>query len=155
MLDDPKRFDPADLWGVVTREKPTSVTIVGDSFAKPMVRELADAGARYDLSSLLLIASSGVMWSEETKQALLAANPKLMLIDSFSSSEAVGMGMSVTTAKGAVQTARFPARRQHAPLRRDAASRSRRRPASRASSASAVRSPSATTRTKPRARAPS
>jgi acyl-CoA synthetase (AMP-forming)/AMP-acid ligase II len=76
MLDDPKRFDPADLWGVVTREKPTSITIVGDSFAKPMVRELAAGGARYDFSSVKLIASSGVMWSEETKQALLAANPQ-------------------------------------------------------------------------------
>ena len=30
-----------------------------------------------------------------------------MLVDSFSSSEAVGMGMSITTAAGAVQTARF------------------------------------------------
>jgi fatty-acyl-CoA synthase len=107
MLDDPKRFDPADLWGVVTREKPTSVTIVGDSFAKPMVRELEAAPGRYDLSSLLLIASSGVMWSEETKQALLAANPKLMLYDSFSSSEAVGMGISLTTAAGPARTARF------------------------------------------------
>jgi len=107
MLDDPKRFDPADLWGVVTREKPTSVTIVGDSFAKPMVRELESAPGRYDLSSLMLIASSGVMWSEETKQALLAANPKLMLYDSFSSSEAVGMGISLTTAAGPARTARF------------------------------------------------
>ncbi len=107
MLDDPKRFDPADLWGVVTRESPTSVTIVGDSFAKPMVRELGSPDARYDISSLKLIMSSGVMWSEESKQALLAVNPQLMLIDSFSSSEAVGMGMSVTTATGAVQTARF------------------------------------------------
>ena len=107
MLDDPKRFDAADLWRTVTREKPTSVTIVGDSFAKPMVRELAAGGGKYDLSSLKLIASSGVMWSEETKQALLAANPRLMLIDSFSSSEAVGMGMSVTTAAGPVKTARF------------------------------------------------
>jgi fatty-acyl-CoA synthase len=107
LLDDPKRFDPADLWGVVTRERPISITIVGDSFARPMVRELADAGARYDLSSLKLIASSGVMWSEATKQALLAANPQLLLIDSFSSSEAVGMGMSVTTAAGVVRTARF------------------------------------------------
>ena len=51
MLDDPKRFDPADLWGVVTREKPTAVTIVGDSFAKPMVRELA--GRRRALRPLL------------------------------------------------------------------------------------------------------
>ena len=107
MLDDPRRFDPADLWGIVTREKPTSVTIVGDSFAKPMVRELAAAPGRYDISSLMLIASSGVMWSEETKQALLAANPKLLLYDSFSSSEAVGMGISLTTAAGPARTARF------------------------------------------------
>jgi fatty-acyl-CoA synthase len=107
MLDDPRRFEAADLWGVVTRERPNSIAIVGDSFAKPMIRELECAGARYDLSSLLMIASAGVMWSEESKQALLAANPKLMLIDSFSSSEAVGMGRSITTATGSVQTARF------------------------------------------------
>ena len=107
MLDDPKRFDPADLWGVVTREKPTAITIVGDSFAKPMVRELESAGGRYDFSSVKLIASSGVMWSEETKQALLAANSQMILYDSFSSSEAVGMGISLTTAAGAVRTARF------------------------------------------------
>ncbi|HEY8156342.1 MAG TPA: AMP-binding protein [Myxococcota bacterium] len=107
MLDDPKRFDPADLWGVVTREKPTSITIVGDSFAKPMVQELKSGGGRYDFSSVRLIASSGVMWSEETKQALLAANPQALLYDSFSSSEAVGMGISLTTAAGAVKTARF------------------------------------------------
>jgi fatty-acyl-CoA synthase len=107
MLDDPKRFDPADLWGVVTREKPTAITIVGDSFAKPMVRELETGGARYDFSSVRLIASSGVMWSEETKQALLAANPQALMYDSFSSSEAVGMGISLTTAAGSVQTARF------------------------------------------------
>jgi fatty-acyl-CoA synthase len=107
MLDDPKRFDAADLWGVVTREHASSIAIVGDSFAKPMIRELARAGARYDLSSLLMIASAGVMWSEESKQALLAAHPKLMLIDSFSSSEAIGMGRSITTATGSVQTARF------------------------------------------------
>jgi fatty-acyl-CoA synthase len=72
-----------------------------------MVRELEAAGGRYDLSSIRLIASSGVMWSEETKQALLEANPQLTLVDSFSSSEAVGMGMSITTAGGSVRTARF------------------------------------------------
>jgi fatty-acyl-CoA synthase len=107
LLDDPKRFDPADLWGVVTREKPNAVTIVGDSFAKPMLRELETNAGRYDVSSLRLIASSGVMWCEETKQGLLKANPQLVLYDSFSSSEAVGMGLSLTTAAGTVQTARF------------------------------------------------
>jgi len=107
LLDEPKHFDPADLWRMVTREKPTAITIVGDSFAKPMLRELEANAARYDVSSLRLIASSGVMWSEETKRALLEANPQTLLYDSFSSSEAVGMGISLTNASGAVQTARF------------------------------------------------
>jgi fatty-acyl-CoA synthase len=107
LLDNPKRFDAAELFAVVEREKATAVTIVGDSFGKPMLREL-DTGARtYDLSSLMMISSSGVMWSQETKAGLLKHAPQLMLIDSFSSSEAVGMGLSITTAAGAVQTGKF------------------------------------------------
>jgi len=107
LLDNPKRFDAAELFAVVEREKPTAVTIVGDSFAKPMLRELEQARRPYDLSSLLMISSSGVMWSQETKQGLLQHAPQLMLIDSFSSSEAVGMGLSITTADGVTQTGKF------------------------------------------------
>jgi acyl-CoA synthetase (AMP-forming)/AMP-acid ligase II len=54
-----------------------------------------------------MMASSGVIWSQETKQALLKANPTMILVDSFSSSEALGMGMSVTTAAGPAKTAKF------------------------------------------------
>lgn len=107
LLDNPKRFDAHELWQLVERERPTSITIVGDSFAKPMVRALGEAPRPYDLSSLNIISSSGVMWSQETKQALLAAAPQLMLVDSFSSSEALGMGLSITTAAGVVQTGTF------------------------------------------------
>ncbi len=38
------------------------------------------------------------MWSEETKQGLLAPPPGMMLVDAFSSSEALGMGASVSSA---------------------------------------------------------
>jgi len=107
MLDDPKTFDAAQLWEVVARTKPTAITIVGDSFAKPMLRALAELDGRYDLSSVGMIASSGVMWSQETKQALLTHNPYMMLIDAFSSSEAIGMGMSITTKDGPSSTAKF------------------------------------------------
>jgi len=107
MLDDPKAFDAGQLWEVVERTKPTAITIVGDSFAKPMLRALESAPRRYDLSSVNMIASSGVMWSQETKQGLLAHVPQAMLVDAFSSSEAVGMGLSITTSAGAVQTAKF------------------------------------------------
>jgi fatty-acyl-CoA synthase len=106
LLPDPRRFDAAALWSTVERDRANAISIVGDSFAKPMLRELR-SGRRYDLSSLRMIASSGVMWSQETKQGLIEAHPALALVDSLGSSEALGMGISVTTAAGVVETARF------------------------------------------------
>ena len=47
------------------------------------------------------------MWSQENKHALLRFLPQAMLTDAFSSSEAVGMGLSVSTAAGESQTAAF------------------------------------------------
>jgi fatty-acyl-CoA synthase len=106
LLPDPRHFDAAALWAEVERARANAISIVGDSFAKPMLRELG-SGRRYDLSSLRMIASSGVMWSEETKRGLLEAHPQLALVDSLGSSEALGMGLSITTAAGVVETARF------------------------------------------------
>ncbi|HVN83551.1 MAG TPA: AMP-binding protein [Candidatus Binatia bacterium] len=107
MLDDPKSFSASQLWEVVDRTKPTAITIVGDSFARPMLEALDRPQRSYDLSSVRMIASSGVMWSQETKQGLIKHLPQTMLVDAFSSSEAVGMGVAVTTAAGAVSTAKF------------------------------------------------
>jgi fatty-acyl-CoA synthase len=107
LLDNSKRFDPAELWRIVERERATSITIVGDSFAKPMLRELEKGERQYDLSSIMFISSSGVMWSEEVKQGLIKYLPQALLIDAFSSSEALGMGMSITTAAGSIQTGKF------------------------------------------------
>jgi len=107
LLDDPKKFDADQLWGTVEKHRSTAVTIVGDSFAKPLLRALDAAPGKYDLSSLMMIASSGVMWSRESKEGLLKHIPQAMLVDAFSSSEAIGMGLSITTAAGAVETAKF------------------------------------------------
>jgi acyl-CoA synthetase (AMP-forming)/AMP-acid ligase II len=107
LLDDPKTFDAAQLWEIVERTKATSVTIVGDSFAKPMLRALEEAKRSYDLSSVVIVLSSGVMWSQEVKQGLLKFNENMMLVDAFSSSEAVAMGLSITSKAGASSTAKF------------------------------------------------
>jgi fatty-acyl-CoA synthase len=107
LLEDPHHFSPRLLWETIERERPTALTIVGDSFARPMLRELRDGGRSYDLGSLRLISSSGVIWSEEAKQGLLDHMPEATLIDSFSSSEAIGMGASITSAKGVVRTGKF------------------------------------------------
>jgi fatty-acyl-CoA synthase len=55
----------------------------------------------------MAMTSSGVMWSEETKQGLLGHNPDMFLMDAFSSSEALGMGQSVSGGGSAATTATF------------------------------------------------
>ena len=98
-------FDADELWDAVERHRVEQVVIVGDAFAKPMVRALESR--RRDLTCLLSIVSSGTMWSTEVKLALLSHLPQATLLDSFGASEAVGFGLSVMTAGGAVQTAKF------------------------------------------------
>jgi fatty-acyl-CoA synthase len=56
---------------------------------------------------MLAIISSGVMWSEETKQGLLKHHAGMLLVDAFSSSEALGMGQSVSSGGGTTKTAKF------------------------------------------------
>ena len=69
------------------------LAIVGDPFARPMLAALEANPGRWDLSSLAGIISSGAMWSEQVKAGLLAQHPAMLLIDAFSSSEALGMGV--------------------------------------------------------------
>jgi fatty-acyl-CoA synthase len=74
-----------------------------------MLRALdeADAQARpYDISSLGLIVSSGVMWSAEVKEKLVARG-NMFLLDSLGSSEAVGMANSMSGPGAAAATAHF------------------------------------------------
>ena len=100
-------LDPVELWEQVAAHRVTQIIIVGDAFAKPMLRALDENPGRFDTSSVGVILSSGVMWSTEVKQALLRHIPQVSLADSFGASEAVGFGLSVMTAEGSVETARF------------------------------------------------
>jgi 3-oxocholest-4-en-26-oate---CoA ligase len=47
------------------------------------------------------------MWSESIKEELLAHHPGMLLADAFSSSEAIGMGTSVSGSTNAAATAKF------------------------------------------------
>ena len=101
-------LDPHLIWSEVERNGCTSVTIVGDAFAKPMLDALDDAAKRgnpYGLSSLGSIVSSGVMWSTEVKEGLLAHHD-MRLVDAMGSTEG-GIGSSVASREEHTQTARF------------------------------------------------
>ena len=100
-------FDAEELLVAIDRHKPQSMAIVGDSFAKPILNALNASPGKYDLSSMVGIISSGVMWSVEVKRGLLEHMPNAVLNDAFSSSEALGMGASVMIKGMEVQTAKF------------------------------------------------
>jgi len=102
-----RTFDAAELLDTIQAHKVNVLAVVGDAFCKPMLRALDAEPDRWDISSLIAIVSSGVMWSEETKQGLLRHHGGMILSDNFSSSEALGMGASVSSAGGTSQTAKF------------------------------------------------
>jgi 3-oxocholest-4-en-26-oate---CoA ligase len=94
-----RHFDPMHLLDTIARDRVNSISIVGDAFAKPILRALDAEPDRWDMSSLRVIVSSGVMWSADTKAGLLRHNARLIMIDSLGSSEAIGMASSTTTAE--------------------------------------------------------
>jgi 3-oxocholest-4-en-26-oate---CoA ligase len=102
-----RRFDVIELLDTIERERVKSMAIVGDAFARPVLRELDAAPDRWDISSLRIISSSGVVWSAATKEGLLRHNSRLILADSLGSSEAIGMAQSVTTGASRTSTAKF------------------------------------------------
>jgi len=102
-----RNFDAVELLDTIEREGVNSLAIVGDAFAKPIVRALDAEPGKWDLTSLVGVVSSGVMWSQETKTRLLEHHPGMVLMDAFSSSEALGMGSSISAAGSAAETAKF------------------------------------------------
>lgn len=106
-----RSFDAAEFLDTVQNYEVNSTSIVGDAFAKPILRALDAEPDRWDTSSLRVIVSSGVMWSKETKDGLLRHNPRLILVDALGSSEAIGMATNTTTSDSAnsagAETAKF------------------------------------------------
>ena len=101
-------FDPDQMWTQVEDTGTTNIVIVGDAFAKPMLDALdraEESGKPYDLNSVKVIISSGVMWSEEIKNGLLRHHD-MMLMDTMGSTEG-GMGSSVSTRDNPPKTAKF------------------------------------------------
>ncbi len=101
-------FDANQMWTQVEHTQTSNIVIVGDAFAKPMLDALNNAnnqGKPYDLSSVKVIISSGVMWSEEVKNGLLEHHD-MQLMDTMGSTEG-GMGSSVSTRDNPPKTAKF------------------------------------------------
>ena len=109
VLTESRHFDPNEVWDAIDHERVTTLTIVGDPFARPLLKALDTNGGR-DLSSLRFISSSGAMFSTEIKRGLLEHIPGAAIIDLIGASEGT-MGVAVATLDNPGTTARFaPAR---------------------------------------------
>ncbi len=104
-----RSLDADEVLRTVQNEGVTNMTIVGDAFAKPIIRALdgaVAAGRPYDLSGLRMIISSGVMWTAEVKEQLLDRIEQVVLVDAIGSSEG-SMGTSISMKGIPPSTAKF------------------------------------------------
>jgi acyl-CoA synthetase (AMP-forming)/AMP-acid ligase II len=104
-----RTLDAHEVLRTAQARKATSLVIVGDAFAKPLVAAIDEAAARgepYDLSSVNVILSSGVMWTAEVKQQLLDRIPQVVLFDAIGSTEG-SMGNQMSNRDAATETAKF------------------------------------------------
>jgi fatty-acyl-CoA synthase len=104
-----RTLDAHEVLRTAQARRATSLVIVGDAFAKPLVAafdEAADRGEPYDLSSVGVILSSGVMWTAEVKQQLLDRIPQVLLFDAIGSTEG-SMGNQMSMRGGPTETAKF------------------------------------------------
>lgn len=104
-----RSLDPHEVLSVTQNERATNLVIVGDSFAKPLIRALDEAterGAPYDTSSVKLIISSGVMWTAEVKEQMLDRIEQAILLDAIGSTEGT-MGMQISMRGLPIETAKF------------------------------------------------
>jgi acyl-CoA synthetase (AMP-forming)/AMP-acid ligase II len=101
-----RSLDPVELWSAVERDRVNLVVVVGDAFAKPLLRTLDENPGRWELSCLKLMVSSGTMFSLEVKQGLIGHLPGLAIVDVLGATEG-GMGQSTVRAGATAETARF------------------------------------------------
>ncbi|MCO5312848.1 MAG: AMP-binding protein [Microthrixaceae bacterium] len=88
--DHPEHFDAADVLDCVERHRVTSLLIVGDSFARPLLDQLEAsrrAGRPRDMSSLRHLLSGGAVLSPHVKAELLGALDGVTIVDVLGSSE--------------------------------------------------------------------
>ena len=100
-------FDPADAATTCQREGCDYAVIVGDAFARPILKAL-DAGIG-SIATLNVMISSGTMWSPEVKAGLLGHAPGMMIVDSLGSSEGLGLGAAAQTKDNAGAPTKFMA----------------------------------------------
>ena len=101
------RFDPADIADTAERHRVTSLLIVGDAFARPLVDELSQR--RRDLSALRHVLTGGAILSPAVQADLLSLLPEIRIVDVLGSSETGRQAVADTSGTSPDGAGRFRA----------------------------------------------
>ncbi len=105
-------FDPEDVLSTVERTAATSLLLVGDPMARPLLDQLAQekiAGRVRDLSSLRHLLSGGAVLSEGVQAQLLEYLPQISIVDVLGSTEAGRQGVARRSAVNSTSSGFTPA----------------------------------------------
>ena len=83
-------FDAKRILSLVAEEEVSTISLVGDAMAIPLVEELRTGN--YDMSNLAVIASAGAILSGSVQDEIEALLPDVMVINSFGTSESGDLG---------------------------------------------------------------
>jgi acyl-CoA synthetase (AMP-forming)/AMP-acid ligase II len=103
--DEPSRLDADDILATAAREGVTSLLIVGDAFARPLVDALRTG--RHDVSRLRHLLTGGAILSAPVKAELLELVPGLKIVDVLGSSETGRQGTQVSDRGSGASTGTF------------------------------------------------
>ena len=92
------QFDAANTWHLIEREQINTVFIVGDAMARPMIEAYQAMATKPDTSSLIVLASSGALFSASIKDQFFECFPNLLIVDSIGASEVGGQGVALVQA---------------------------------------------------------
>ncbi len=87
----PGSFDPVEVWRTVEREKVSTLIMVGDAMARPLI-DAWEAHGPFDVSSMYAVGSGGAPLTIGLKERLHELLPNAMITDGFGSSETGAQG---------------------------------------------------------------
>lgn len=105
MQDTTDRLDPADVLDTCERHEVSSLLIVGDAFARPLLDE--QRRQPRNLSSLRFLLTGGAILSPSVRHEILELLPEVRIVDVLGSSESGRQAVSQTSAGDQVGPSRF------------------------------------------------
>jgi fatty-acyl-CoA synthase len=109
VLLESRSFDADEVWRLTEKEGATRIVIVGDPFARPLLRALEareSEGRAIDTASVRHVISSGAIWSGEIKDGL-RSRMTAVLADALGSTEGMSFGASGASRDQGALTAHF------------------------------------------------